>query len=477
MRARQVGAAGQLHVLSSRFVKDAAPGIQAVSTGRSIRTEWRHIVQWLAVGLLLADPVSGHGAEATLIELSGPIGPAMSRYIERSLLDASTRRSPVVILQMDTPGGLDSSMRDIIKAILASPVPVVSYVAPSGARAASAGTYILYGSHVAAMAPATNLGAATPIAIGGEPPNAAPTPSSAPSTPQPATAGERKAVNDAVAYIRGLAQLRGRNADWAESAVRGAASLSAQDALAQHVIEMIAKDVPELLTLLDGRKVRVVDRELVLQTKGLAVTRIVPDWRTRLLMVLTHPTIAYGLLLIGIYGLLLEGYHPGAVLPGVVGALSLILALYAFELLAVNYAGVALIALGAGLITMEFFMPAFGSLGIGGLAAFVIGSIILFDTHAQGPQVAVPVIAGIATAGALVIAIIAWLAARARRRPVSTGAEAMIGGLVQVVAGSADQWVVRYGGELWNAQAATPLHPGQQARIVRVAGLTLWIEP
>ena len=439
-----------------------------MSAGRSIRTEWCQIARWLAVSLLLGSPASGHGADATLIELNGPIGPAMSRYIERSLNDASAQHSPVIILQMDTPGGLDTSMRDIIKAILASPVPVVTYVAPSGARAASAGTYILYASHVAAMAPATNLGAATPISIGGEAPAA---PASEPPT------SERKAVNDAVAYIRALAQLRGRNADWAESAVRGAASLSAPDALAQHVIEIIAKDVPELLALLDGHTVKLVDRELVLKTKGLAVTRVAPDWRTRILMVLTHPTIAYGLMLIGIYGLLLEGYHPGAVLPGVVGALSLILALYAFELLAVNYAGLVLIALGAGLITMEFFMPAFGSLGVGGLAAFVIGSIILFDNHEQGAQVALPVIAGIATSGAIVIAAIAWLAARARRRPVSTGVETMIGALVEVVADCQDQCVVRYGGELWNAHSASPLRAGQQVRIVKVVDLTLWIEP
>jgi membrane-bound serine protease (ClpP class) len=470
-----------------------------------MRIEWRRIAQWLAVALLLGNPgasknsvaaASVEGA-ATLIELNGPIGPAMSRYIERSLLDAQNQHSPVIIVQMDTPGGLDTSMRDIIKAILASPVAVVSYVAPSGARAASAGTYILYASHLAAMAPATNLGAATPISIGGEPPGAAPpsaAPAPAPSSttppgnsagankqpapaPSPATASERKAVNDAVAYIRGLAQLRGRNADWAESAVRGAASLSAEDALAQHVIEIIAKDVPDLLQQLDGRKVQVAQHEVVLHTKGLAVTRIAPDWRARFLMVLTHPTIAYGLLLIGIYGLLLEGYNPGAVLPGVVGALSLILALYAFQLLAVNFAGLALIALGAGLIILEFFMPAFGSLGIGGLAAFVIGSIILFDNHAQGLQVALPVIAGIAISGALVIATIAWLAARARRRPVTTGAEAMIGGLVEVIAEGREQCVVRYGGELWNAQTVSPLHAGQQARIVKVAGLTLWIEP
>jgi len=327
--------------------------------------------------------------------------------------------------------------------------------------------------------------AATPISIGGEP-------STAPATPPgnqgedkkppgsvelPGTASERKAVNDAVAYIRSLAQLRGRNADWAESAVRAAASLSADEALQQHVIEIIAKDVPDLMRQIQGRKLKVDTQELVLDTQGLVVRRIVPDWRTRLLLVLTHPTIAYGLLLIGIYGLLLEGYNPGAVLPGVVGALSLLLALYAFQLLAVNYAGLALIALGIGLIIAEFFMPAFGSLGVGGLAAFVIGSIILFDNSAAGLQVALPMIAGIAVAGALVIVAIVWLAARARRRPVSTGVEAMIGGLVEVNGDFRDQGVVRYGGELWNARTSSPLRAGQQARIVRVAGLTLWVEP
>jgi membrane-bound serine protease (ClpP class) len=450
----------------------------------------RRIGQWLASILLFVSPAATFGAEAvapadrfaTLIELNGPIGPAMSRYFERSLLDAGSAHSVVVILQMDTPGGLDTSMRDIIKAILASPVPVVTYVAPSGARAASAGTYILYASHFAAMAPATNLGAATPISIGGEPG----TPPATPAKPgddkqqdekKQGSAGERKAVNDAVAYIRSLAQLRGRNADWAEAAVRGAASLSADDALQQHVIEMVAKDVPDLLQQLQGRKVKAADREILLETRGLAVQSIVPDWRTRVLLVLTHPTIAYGLLLIGIYGLLLEGYNPGAVLPGVVGALSLLLGLYGLQLLAVNYAGLALMALGIGLIVTEFFMPAFGSLGVGGLTAFVVGSIILFDNHASGMRVALPLIAGIAVAGGLVVVIIGWLAARARGRPPSTGVETMIGALVEAVNDCRDQCVVRYGGELWNARTAGPLRAGQQARIIKVVGLTLWVEP
>jgi membrane-bound serine protease (ClpP class) len=466
-----------------------------VSEGRSKQRELRRVARWLAIGLLLASPVASSGSDAavpadrfaTLIELNGPIGPAISRYVEQSLLDAGNRHSAVVILEMDTPGGLDTSMRDIIKAMLASPVPVVVYVAPGGARAASAGTYILYASHLAAMAPATNLGAATPISIGGEPSTApapplnpgddkAKKPTGSEQTPA-GTAGERKAVNDAVAYIRALAQLRDRNADWAESAVRQGASLSAADALKQQAIEIIAQDVPDLLRQLQGRKVNAANHEVVLDTQGLEVRRIAPDWRTRVLLVLTHPTIAYGLLLVGIYGLLLEGYNPGAVLPGVVGALALLLGLYGLQLLAVNYAGLALMALGVGLIVTEFFMPAFGSLGVGGLASFVIGSIILFDTRASGIGVALPLIVGIAVAGGLVIVTIGWLAARARRRPLSTGVETMIGATVEATSDCQERCVVRYGGELWNARTASPLRAGQQARIVKVVDLTLWVEP
>jgi membrane-bound serine protease (ClpP class) len=465
-----------------------------VSEIRSRRIETHRIAPWLAMALMLASPAVVAGTDAvasartaTVVELSGPIGPAMSRYVEHSLADAESQHSAVVILQMDTPGGLDTSMRDIIKAILASPVPVVTYVSPSGARAASAGTYILYASHLAAMAPATNVGAATPISIGGEP--STPPPSPSPANPSeekkqkgpeqiPAgNAGERKAVNDAVAYIRSLAQLRGRNAAWAEAAVRGAASLPADEALQQHVIDIVAKDVPDLLQQLQGRKVTAAGHELVLDTRGLAVQNIAPDWRTRALLILTHPTIAYGLLLIGIYGLLLEGYNPGAVLPGVVGALSLLLGLYGLQLLAVNYAGLALMALGIGLIVAEFFMPTFGSLGVGGLAAFVLGSVILFDTQASGLGVALPLIVGIAVGGGFIIAIIGWLGARAQRRPASTGVEAMIGAVVEATSDCQERCVVRYGGELWNARTSSPLRAGQQARIVKVVDMTLWVEP
>src|SRR5581483_3204535 len=407
-------------------------------------------------------------ASAVVLEIKGAIGPATSRYVVRGIEAAEKGGSGLVILEVDTPGGLDTSMRDIIRAILASPVPVATYVAPSGARAASAGTYILYASHVAAMAPATNLGAATPVSIGGEPapepnpapqpgvtpepnptptpapnptpakkptgvpsPTVAPTPTSVPDKPadfpQPATAMERKVINDAVAYIRGLAELRGRNADWAEQAVRGAASLPASAALQQNVIDVIARDIPDLLSKIDGREVKVVDHTVKLATRGLVVQRVKPDWRTELLAVITEPMVAYGLMLIGIYGLLLEGYNPGVMLPGVAGTICLLIALFAFQILSVNYAGLALVALGVGMIIAEFFFPTFGSLGLGGLIAFVVGSLILFDSDIPGMNIGLPIIAGIATVGGLVVLGIAWMAARSRGHRVVTGMQGMLG--------------------------------------------------
>jgi membrane-bound serine protease (ClpP class) len=440
---------------------------------------------------------------ATVLEIDGAIGPATSRYVVRGLEAARQTGSRVVVLQLDTPGGLDSSMRDIIRAILASPVPVVSYVGPPGARAASAGTYILYASHIAAMAPATNLGAATPVSIGGEPqPEPAPVPmpgatpdkdgsagsGSARSTPGggapavgappvPGSAMERKVVNDAVAYIRGLAELRGRNADWAEQAVRGAASLSATAALQQKVIDVIAADIPDLLARIDGREVHLGDRSVQLATRDLTLTHLKPDWRTQLLAVITNPTVAYGLMVIGIWGLLLEGYNPGAVLPGVVGSICLLVALFAFQILSVNYAGLALVVVGTAMIVAEFFFPTYGSLGVGGLIAFVVGSLILFDTDVPGLNVGRPLIAAFATVGALMIGGIVYLATRDMRRPVATGTEGMLGAGAEVVADFTGRGRVRYGGELWNARSNAPLRAGDVARIVKVEGLTLWVEP
>ena len=468
-----------------------------------------------------AKPAAG---VATVLEINGAIGPATSHYVVHGIEEAQKAGSRLVILEVDTPGGLDTSMREIIRTILASPIPIVTYVSPSGARAASAGTYILYASHVAAMAPATNLGAATPVSIGGgeepaepQPGGGAPTPGSeptpgAPPTPGPAptsnpttpphpatkpnptsgpnpaapetpaspqlsTAMERKVVNDAVAYIRGLAELRGRNADWAEQAVRSAASLSSSAALQRKVVDLIARDIPDLLTQLDGREIKIADRTVKLATRALAVQRVKPDWRTELLAVITHPTVAYGLMLIGIYGLLLEGYNPGAMLPGVAGTICLLVALFAFQILSVNYAGLALVTLGVGMMIAEFFFPAYGSLGLGGLIAFVVGSLILFDTDVPGMNIALPLIAAIATVGGLMIVGIAYVAARSLRRPVVTGVQGMIGENAEVVQDFAGNGRVRYRGELWNARSDAGLRTGQLARIVKVAGLTLWVEP
>jgi membrane-bound serine protease (ClpP class) len=460
-----------------------------------------------------APPAAAAGVgTAAVLEINGAIGPATSRYVVHGLEAAQKNGSRVVVLEMDTPGGLDSAMRDIIRAILASPVPVVGYVSPPGARAASAGTYILYACHVAAMAPATNLGAATPVPVGGEPePGPVPLPGggahpgekpdsgaggstsgsdksnsgagkppaegAAEGEPAPHGAMERKVVNDAVAYIRGLAELRGRNADWAEHAVRGAASLSANAALDQKVIDLIARDLPDLLVHIDGREVHIANRTEKLATRDLTVTRIKPDWRTQLLAVITNPTVAYGLMVIGIWGLLLEGYNPGAVLPGVVGSICLLIALFAFQILSVNYAGLALVAVGTAMIIAEFFFPTYGSLGIGGIIAFVVGSLILFDADVPGLSVGRPLIAAIATVGALMVAFIVFMATRAMRHPVATGAQGMIGASTEVVADFTGKGKVRYGGELWNARSDRLLRAGDAARIVKVEGLTLWVEP
>ena len=430
-----------------------------------------------------AVPEAAAAVPVTGLELRGAIGPATAQYIVNGLHTAAARGSPFVILRIDTPGGLETSMRQIIKAILASPIPVVGYVAPSGARAASAGTYILYACHVAVMAPATNVGAATPVTLGGsEPaPPAHPAGSGKKAAARPPgprmTAEQRKVLNDSIAYIRSLAQLRGRNADWAEQAVRGAASLPAQDALARHVIDFIAPDQASLLAQLNGREVSVLGREMRLDTAEARVVWLKPDLRTRLLAIITNPMIAYGLLLIGLGGLIFEGYHPGGVLPGVVGVVSLLVALFAFQLLPTDFSGLVLILVGAGMMAAEFFFPTYGSLGIGGLIALVIGSLILFDSNAPGMRISRSLIGGIATVGGLAILGIVYLAARAHRRPQSTGVQTMVGATVEAMENFTSHGRVRYGGELWNAESPAPLKQGQRARIVKVEGLKLWVEP
>ncbi len=444
----------------------------------------------IALAAAQTEPGTGNDRRAALVVIDGAIGPATSLYYESAARQAEELGASLIVLRIDTPGGLDTAMRDIIKRILASPIPVVVYVAPSGARAASAGTYILYASHVAAMAPATNLGAATPVSVIGGPPkpqpparptpgDSEPQPESVPAAPGPgAAAEERKMVNDAVAYIRSLAERRGRNADWAERAVREASSLSAEEALKQGIIEIIAADVPELLRQLDGRVLQMDDgRKLKLATQGMTVVAISPDWRQKILSVLTNPAVAYILLLIGIYGLLLEGYNPGAILPGVVGGICLLLALYAFQVLPINYAGLGLIALGIILIVAETLVPSLGILGIGGVIAFVMGSIMLLDTDVPGYEIPVAIIAAIATAAGLIVLLTVTLLLRSRRKRVVTGQEAMVGEDVVAIEDFEGEGWVRAHGETWRAQSSAPVKQGQRLRVTEMHGLLLTVTP
>ena len=435
-----------------------------------------------------ATPASGL---ALALEVRGTIDPASRDFILRGLAQAQERNAIVAILKLDTPGGLDSSMRDIIQAILASPVPVIGYVAPDGARAASAGVYILYACHLAAMAPATNLGAATPVRIGGLPlssppprdPAKEPTapkpgdPSTDPSTtaPMPTDAMERKLINDARAYIRSLAQLRGRNAEWAEQAVIEAASLSARDALQQGVIDLVAADIPDLLRQADGRQVAVAGGNSTLATQGLTVESLKPDWRTRLLGMIAHPMTAYILLLVGVYGLVFELAHPGMAAPGVLGGICLLLALFAFQVMPVNAAGLALLLLGLAFMIAEAFAPSFGALGLGGITAFVAGSLLLWDETSPGYQIPLALILGFALASAGLLIGLATLLVRQRRRPVVSGAEEMLGAVGAVMAD--DPGRVWIHGESWLARADRPLRPGERVRVASRAGLTLFVQP
>jgi membrane-bound serine protease (ClpP class) len=384
-----------------------------------------------------------------------------------------------VVIRLDTPGGLDSAMRDIIQDITRSSVPVASYVTPSGARAASAGTYILYASHIAAMAPGTNLGAATPVQIGGfSPSEPKQTPKSqGAAAPDNASAMRHKVVNDAVAYIRSLAELRGRNADWAEKAVREGASLPAREALSLGVIDMIASGMPDLLQQLEGREVEVLGHKRTLHVAGLPVRARDPDWRNRLLSVITDPNVAYILMLIGIYGLIFEFSNPGTIVPGTVGAIALLLALYAFQLLPINYAGVGLILLGVALMVGEAFQPSFGMLGIGGVIAFVFGSIILIDTDTPGFGIDISVIATFALLSVLIFIFVIGMAIKARRKKVVSGREELLGGEATVVNDFQQQGTVAIHSEHWQARSNIPLSKGQLVRVTGMKGLTLEVEP
>jgi len=436
----------------------------------------RSATTWLMGLVLLAHAMGAAGAQAVpaaapapaspgtvvLMELDGAIGPAAVDHVRRGLRLAAREQARLAVIQLDTPGGLDASMRDIVKDILASPVPVATFVAPDGARAASAGTYILYASHIAAMAPASNLGAATPVAIG------APTP----AAPDTMTA---KRLADASAYLRSLAQLRGRNADWGELAVRESASLSAAEALQKNVITLIAQDVADLLRQVDGREVRTAQGTLRLSTRQAQVLMFDADWRSRVLSVITEPSLALVLMMLGIYGLLFEFSNPGFVLPGVVGAISLLLALFGLQMLPVNYAGLGLIFLGVAFLIAEAFLPTFGALGVGGIAAFSIGAVLLIDNEAPGFGVPLWLVGALAVVSAGFIVVVAGAAAKSRRRPPVLGVATLVSATGELVEFADGEGWAQIQGDYWKVRGAAGLRAGRRIRVMRVQGLALQV--
>jgi len=435
----------------------------------------------LAIGaLLLAAPSAAPASaakRAVVLDVDGVIGPAMADYIVREIKAVTPADTGLVVLRMNTPGGLDTSMRQIVSAILASPVPVATYVAPSGARAASAGTYIAYASAIAAMAPGTNIGAATPVQLGGSI-----MPGGSPQKPQGKGADStdtetRKIINDAIAYIRSLAALNNRNADWAADAVRSAVSVPATEALSLHVVDAVATDVPDLLRQIDGKTVTVNGKPARLATVGLSVVEVTQDWRTELLGLITNPDVAFILMLIGIYGLILEFFNPGAVAPGLIGTISLLVALYALAFIPINYAGVALVIVGIGLMLAEVHIGAFGALGVGGIAAFVIGALMMFPDRGAGFTLSWGVVIGAALGSAALILLALAALLRSRKRPVVTGSEALIGAEGEAVFWDGAEGRVRVQGEIWRARSDAPLAAGNRIKIIGRDGLALRVEP
>lgn len=410
--------------------------------------------------LMLFASTAWASAPVLVMPVDGAIGPATSDYIVRGIDKAEHEGFQLVVIELDTPGGLETSMRIIIRKILSSSVPVAVYVTPSGARAASAGTYILYASHIAAMAPGTNLGAATPVELAGM------------------SAGDEmkhKMTNDAAAYIRSLAGLRKRNADWAEAAVRKAESIPADKALSLHVIDYVEPDLKSLLHDLDNKEIATTRGKVTLETKNSAIVEYDAGWRDRFIAVITDPNIAYILMVAGFYGLGFELANPGFGLPGVVGSICLLLALLAFQALSVNYAGLALILLAILLFSAEAVVPSYGSLGFGGIVSFILGSIFLMKAG-SGLSIAKPLIYTASLISGLLVYMMARMAVAARRKKVVSGAEGMIGSPAEALEDFADMGSVRVHGEIWKARTNEPVKRGDMLIVSGMEGLTVNVQ-
>lgn len=405
--------------------------------------------------------------KTVLLEINGPIGPAAQDYIERGITHANEEKAAAVIIQLNTPGGLETSMRGINAAILTSSVPVITYVAPTGARAASAGIFIMYASHLAVMAPGTNAGAASPVNLMGSNDN----------DKKQISTEAKKSMNDASAYIRSLAQLRDRNAAWAELAVTQAASVSANEAKKINVINDIASDIPQLLQQANGKSVSINNKSTIINTNNTVIEKVGTDWRHDFLTFITNPNIAYLLILLAMYGLFFELSNPGLILPGVAGIIALLLALYAMQLLPVNYAGLSLILVGITFIVMEVYITSYGALGIGGVIAFVIGSVMLFDTTDIHFQVSWSLIGTMSLLTTAFFFVIATMVIRAHKRAIITGREGIIGHDGVVITVNNEQIIVRVLGELWEAKGNKSIQPGDKVKVTSIKGLILHIEP
>jgi membrane-bound serine protease (ClpP class) len=448
------------------------------------------VIASLALGFLTS--LSHADDEVVVLELKGGIGVATADYVISGIEHAEELNAELVIIDMDTPGGLMGPMRDIVQAILGSTVPVATYVTPEGARADSAGTYILLASHIAAMAPTTHLGAATPVSLTGD--NVTPNqpgqdqaadeeedasddkPATEPA-PSPGTSMERKVLNDAVAYIRGLAERHGRNADWAEEAVRDAATLTATQALEENVIEFIAANHAELLELVDGLELQVDNESVTLATNAVTIEKFEPSLRIKILSAIANPEIVLLLGMIGLYGLMYEGWNPGAIVPGVVGIICLLLAAYALQVLPVNYAGLALIIVGLALMTAEAFAPSFGALGLGGIAAFVFGSIMMFDSGIPGFGISLTFVISIAILAALFIVWLVSFVLRLRRRGAVSGRGSIVGGIGTAMSDFTGEGKIWLEGEAWAARSSVPIVKDQEVVVTNLVGLVLEVEP